>query len=183
MMTLLSCLVLTSNSSQASFALPLLKNFHRNLSQTAVTSMWVGPFHGSCFMHAASYRGRIVLSTLAMHCSSEVRGTGSAMGFKNFLGMFSCINNLMATFITVCSVCWSMTLAKELKCATTVERWAWASDTWSKIPVMSSFSPFLLTFLGSLWMNSSPQEASSLDPPPQGPHMLCVVADVGIQGQ
>ena len=151
--TQLSCFALTSKSSQASLAVPLLKNFLFNFSHTAAPRMHVGPFLGSCLMQATLCLSNIIFSTLTILCSSIVSWTGSATGFRNFSGTFSWTRGLTAAFRMVWNVSLLVILARELKCTAAVDKCAKASDVWLNINTIISVSSLLCCFSGSLWMN------------------------------
>ena len=127
----------------------------------AAARILVGPFFGSCLQHTKLCLSSTVLSTFSASSSSDVWGFLSATGSRSPSGTFIWTIGHTAAFMTVISVSWSATFAKELKFAAAVAKCEWASHTWSNIPMISLISSCLCLFSGSFCMNSLPARGYS----------------------
>ena len=99
-----SCLALTTNASQASFVVPLLKYFQHIFNQTAVARMWVGPFLGDLTIPGASSLGRTMLSIFCSVISAAVFTLGSSIRLRYLAGTFTCTGDCITTFRTMLKV-------------------------------------------------------------------------------
>ena len=159
--TLDSCLALTSNLSQASFAVPSLKYLQFNFNHTAAASIRVGPFFSLWARQGAFGMGRTIFRTFSHLSSSFVLARLSSTRFRKPSSMFIWTRGLTAPFMMVWRVVLSVILARALMFAQTADRCSWACAACSKMSAMKAVSSAHLVLLGSCQMNSGPVGISS----------------------